>query len=68
MDPASESRIKEKANQVEVAADFLEHLAEQAVNPGQKKCCLDEAGRLRNMAGRLRKRFARARKKNPPAA
>jgi len=68
MDPASGSRTKGKAKQIEVAAEFLEQLAEQVPNQEQRKSCLDEAGRLRNMAGRLRQRFARPRKKNPPTA
>ena len=65
MDPASATGAEEKANQIEVMAEFLEHLAQQVANQEQRKRCLDEAGRLHKMADLLLKRRASRTKQNP---
>jgi hypothetical protein len=70
MDPAMENTARGggNAHQVDVIAEFLEHLAERVKNRERRERCLVEAGRLRTMAVRLRKQVAPSDKDDTSAA
>ena len=59
---------KGDADQVNVVAEFLEHLAERIGNCEKRECCLIEAGRLRALAADIRKQIANPGEKYTSAA
>jgi len=59
---------KGDADQINVEAEFLEHLAERIGNCEQRECCLIEAGRLRRLAANIRKQSANPGEKYNSAA